>query len=33
MFEKTFIAPIEIILNAIGWKTEQQFNLESFFGE
>jgi DNA polymerase elongation subunit (family B) len=31
-FEKTFIEPISVILNCIGWKTEKQSSLESFFG-
>jgi DNA polymerase elongation subunit (family B) len=30
-FEKTFISPMQIILDCIGWKTEKQNNLESFF--
>ena len=32
MFNKTFIDPIQIILDSIGWKTEKQYTLESFFG-
>jgi hypothetical protein len=31
-FEKTFIEPISVILNCIGWKTEKQSSLESLFG-
>jgi DNA polymerase elongation subunit (family B) len=30
-FEKTFIDPINFILNSIGWKYEKQSSLESFF--
>ena len=30
-FEKTFIDPIQIILTCIGWQTEKQYTLESFF--
>ena len=32
MFNKTFIDPIRIILDSIGWQTEKQYSLESFFG-
>ena len=32
MFNKTFIDPIQIILDSIGWQTEKQYTLESFFG-
>ena len=32
MFNKTFIDPIRIILDSIGWQTEKQYTLESFFG-
>jgi DNA polymerase elongation subunit (family B) len=31
-FEKAFIEPIKVILNCIGWQTEKQSSLESFFG-
>jgi len=31
-FEKAFIEPIRVILNCIGWQTEKQSSLESFFG-
>lgn len=30
-YEKSFVGPLKIILNAIGWKTEQIANLEGFF--
>ncbi len=30
-FEKSFIEPIKVILNCIGWKTEKQSSLEDFF--
>jgi hypothetical protein len=30
-FDKTFIEPISVILNCIGWKTEKQSSLEDFF--
>ena len=31
-FDKSFIEPLKIILDAIGWKTEQVSSLEDFFG-
>lgn len=30
-FEKSFVEPLKIVLDAIGWKTEQTSSLESFF--
>jgi DNA polymerase elongation subunit (family B) len=30
-FDKTFLEPIKIILNCMGWTTEKVFTLESFF--
>ena len=30
-FEKTFLEPIKVILDCIGWKTEKQSSLEDFF--
>ena len=32
MFEKSFIEPMRVILNAVGWQTEHIASLESFFG-
>jgi DNA polymerase elongation subunit (family B) len=31
-FNKTFLEPIKLILNCVGWETEKQSTLESFFG-
>lgn len=31
-FDKSFVEPLKIVLDAIGWKTEQVSSLESFFG-
>jgi len=31
-FDKAFLQPIKNILDVIGWKTEEQGSLESFFG-
>ncbi len=31
-FDKTFVEPIKVILECIGWKVEKQNTLESFFG-
>jgi len=31
-FEKTYLAPVKIILDCIGWETEKVNTLESFFG-
>ena len=31
-FQKTFIDPLSFILNSIGWKVEEEANLELFFG-
>jgi len=30
-FQKTFVEPLTIVLDVIGWHTETQFNLEDFF--
>ena len=31
-FDKAFVEPIRIVLDCMGWKTEKQNSLESFFG-
>ena len=31
-FEKSFLEPVKVILDCIGWKTEKQNTLEDFFG-
>ena len=31
-FDKSFLQPVNNILNAIGWKSESTGSLESFFG-
>ena len=31
-FVKSFLDPIQVILNAMGWKSEKQYTLEDFFG-
>jgi len=30
-FDKSFVEPVRAILDCIGWKTEKQYTLESFF--
>ena len=30
-FKKSFLEPLKIILNSIGWSTEKTVNLEMFF--
>ena len=30
-FEKTFVEPVQIVINSIGWKAERQDDLTSFF--
>jgi len=30
-YDKTFVEPIRLILDAVGWTVEEQSTLESFF--
>ena len=31
-FDKSFVEPIKVILDCMGWSTEKKNSLESFFG-
>ena len=31
-FNKTFVEPLKLILDSIGWNAEEQLTLDSFFG-